>query len=401
MKAYKLILLLLIFLTSVAGAQSVDTLKIKSKVFNNIRRVKVAPPAGYAQYPGTNTNYMVLYLFDSQSEDYFNFFKSTINYLTSMGYMRPVILVGIESANRQFEFTPKAETEDGLKYFLKSGGSDSLAIHLRDEVMPMIKEKYRCLPYNIGVGHSLGGTFVTYSMLKFPELFNAVIAVSPNYQYDNEQLVQTFYNLPNYDNLNHKYFYLTHGAGDNYEDSFKKGSKKIFCLLKDKNITGFRWQYKEMDNDDHGTTPMEGIFKGLVALNRQFALSYTQVEDMYNTKDKPFLDAIKNYYQSSSKWAGLKLPDADVINTLGYNLYYKKRNAEAVAIFKWGLQLHPANFNLYDSMGEIQQELGNKQLALRYYNEGLNLVKQQKAKLSNEIYQGLLSGFTFRIKALK
>jgi predicted alpha/beta superfamily hydrolase len=295
-------------LTIAVNAQTVDTLTIQSKVFNETRKIKVLLPKGYGQYspdhPNKDREYMVAYLFDSQSESFFNFYKATINYLTEMGgqyvYLHPLIVVGISSPNRQYEFTPKAQTAEGLKSFAKSGGADLLATHLQEEVMPLINSKYHVTAYNIGIGHSLGATFVSYSMLKFPQLFNAGIAISPNFHYDQEQIVHKFDSLANATTLNHKFLYIAHGYRDATEERFRPSTEKVGSLLTKKNVPGLKWQVKAMDNDNHGLTGMEGIFKGLVAFNKEFTLSDSQIADFMNDKSKSFIDQFKEYYSTAS-----------------------------------------------------------------------------------------------------
>jgi predicted alpha/beta superfamily hydrolase len=399
MRSLKLyVLLLFVFAHAFSKAQSIDTLSITSKVFNSTRKVMVALPSGYSSNP--NGKYVVAYLFDSQSADFFNYYRSTIKYLTQQGYIQPLILVGIASENRQYEFTPIAQTPQGLKYFQKSGGAQLLARHLKEEVLPLIAQKYRSNGYNIGIGHSLGATFVTYCLLKAPELFNATIAVSPNYQYDDQQLVHKFDSLANSKILNHRYLYLTHGNGDAYEDEFKKGSNKIDSILEKRNITGLRWQFKSMDNDSHGTTAMEGIFKGLIALYRELTISDKQINAFYKDKQTPFVDHMKAYYQTASTWSGLKLPMVDDLNNIGYNCYYAGKNTEAIAVFKWALALYPDNINLYDSMGEIQMNTGNKTEALSYYTKGLAVIKQQQSIIDSKKYNSLTHRFEEQIKVL-
>src|ERR1700761_3586378 len=272
------LLLLAICLNALAGyCQTVDTLTIQSKFLGQTKKVKVALPYGYNKYDHILVNqhrkYIVAYLFDSQSNNFFNFYKATIDYLVNQHIIQPMTLVGISSPDRQYEFLPQAQTEAGLKSYAKSGGADLLARHLKDEVMPAIEAKYNCLPYNIGIGHSLGGTFVSYALLKCPELFNAIIAISPNFAYDKEQMVHKFDSLANTRLLNHKFLYIAYGYKDNTEEKFRPATIKVNSLLANKNIAGLKWQVKSMDNDSHGLTAMEGIFKGLVALNRELNMT--------------------------------------------------------------------------------------------------------------------------------
>jgi hypothetical protein len=94
------------------------------------------------------------------------------------------------------------------------------------------------------------------------------------------------------------------------------------------------------------------------------------------------------------------LPTVDVINSKGYNCIYSDHKKDATAIFEWGLSIFPDDINLYDSMGEIQQQSGDKKSALAYYMKGMDVVKKQKTRFDNKTYENLLAGFDGRIKSL-
>ena len=49
---------------------------------------------------------------------------------------------------------------------------DSLLLSLEKEIIPFIKSRYNTGSRNILVGHSLGGTFVTYALLSNLVCFN-------------------------------------------------------------------------------------------------------------------------------------------------------------------------------------------------------------------------------------
>ena len=108
MKTYKTYITLLFMCLAVSSiAQTVDTLTIQSNVFNRARRVKVMLPKNYDKQPNTDEKYIVAYLFDAQSDDFFNYYKATVNYLNQQGYLQPIILVGIASANRNLNLLLK------------------------------------------------------------------------------------------------------------------------------------------------------------------------------------------------------------------------------------------------------------------------------------------------------
>lgn len=387
-----------LMLSCATGQRETETIHIRSKVFNEDRSIKVWLPEEYKDYP--NRTYAVAYLFDAQSDAFFNFIKATVDYLTSDGYISPLILIGIVSTNRQFELTPKAQTKEGMKYFQKSGGADTLSLLLKDEVMPLAQQKYRCANFNIGIGHSLGATFLTYSAIAYPELFKGYIAISPNYDYDKQQLVHAFENLAHAATLSNKFLYIAYGKGDMYEEKFRPGIQKVDSILTRKNIPNLLWQVKSLDNDSHGTTATEGIFKGLIALYRKLTLPYERFTGILNDSTKSFVEQVKDYYGKQSVWAGVKLPLINDLNGMAYNCLYSGRTKEAIAVLQWGLTLYPDDINLHDSMGEIQQSAGSPKEALRYYTRGLEIVEQCRSRLEPGTYQRFINGFKERIKSL-
>ncbi len=388
--------ILLLLITIVSFGQNIATpIDIDSKVFHGKRRIKVVLPPQYEEYP--NRTYKVVFLLDAQGESLFNFEIAAMEFLKSGAvYMEPCIIVGVESPRRQFEFLPQNKTDEVYQYYgrdAKFGGADSLAISLRDEVIPFIRSKYRSNNYNIGIGHSLGGTFLTYTLVKFPELFNAVIAISPNYAFDKEQPLATFDALANTARLQRKFLYIAYGEGDMLENRFLPSTLKMDRLLREKQIQGFIWQTQKIDIGSHYLSPVEGVAKGLLALNKEMVTTDEQVENNHPAQT-PLVVWLKEYFRVQSARMGLSLPTIEYLNNLAYNVSPE----EAVGILDWALQLYPDDSNFYDSMGEFQQRGGHTETAKKYYGAGLKLIENQKNFLAPKIYQDKLNWFQGRIK---
>ena len=66
-------------------------------------------------------------------------------------------------------------------------------------------------------------------------------------------------------------------------------------------------------------------------------------------------------------------PPEDDLNEYGFLLMNKKRPADAVAIFKLNLGLHPESANAFDSLAEGYEALGDKALALENFKRSLAL----------------------------
>jgi predicted alpha/beta superfamily hydrolase len=403
MKLFLLPLTFLIVCTTAFGQYTnTDTLSYYSDYFKAKRQLKISLPTEYQQYP--NRRYKVVYLFDAQSSSLYEFTKATMAYFPGYAsfYFDPVILVGIVTKNRHFEFLPKQQnTIAGNGNYPAAGGADTLALSIEKELKPFIESKFRTTGFSIGIGHSLGGTFVTYSMLKFPNIFNAGIAISPNYVYDNEEILNVFKKADTKKNLSGKFLYVAHGNADELEEKFKPSTVKLHELLASAKIPGFYYKVENLDNNNsHSTTPLEGFFKGLVFINDLLNLPYDKYKAFFNNNTDKYIGFLKEYFTTQSKLTGTTLPSIGEFNLIAYNTFYAGKKSEALQILEWAISVYPNDANLFDSMGEIQESAGNKERAKHFYSKGLALTEEQKNELPESIYTDRVKAFNKRLSHL-
>jgi predicted alpha/beta superfamily hydrolase len=363
-----------------------DTTSYYSEYFKARRKIKISVPSEYAANP--NRRYKVIYLFDAQSTVLYDFVKSTLSFLKiyNNSYFDPVILVGVETRNRHFEFLPKhSNTQPKPGNYPAAGGADTLALSLEKELIPFINKNYRTTGFTIGIGHSLGGTFVTYTLLKFPSIFNAAIAVSPNYIYDNNQIITISKEVNTLKNLEHKLLSVSFGKTDDLEENFKPGAREFENILKAARFSNFYYKIHELDNESHGTTPMEGIFKGLIFINNYLSINYDTFKKIRDDKKISYAENIKNYFQQQRKNLGIQ-PSIGELNNLAYNAFYSNEKEEAIKTLEWAIALYPGDANLFDSIAEITAGTGNIAKARQYYQQGLAIIENQKTLLTKETY---------------
>ncbi|MBL7734687.1 MAG: hypothetical protein JNL51_04460 [Chitinophagaceae bacterium] len=364
--------------------------------------MKITLPEEYGNYP--NRKYRVVYLFDAQSKALYDFTKATLSFFSEYTsfYFDPVILVGIETTNRHFEFLPKhINTAPGLKNYLQAGGADTLALSIENELKPLIEKKYRTNGYAISIGHSLGGTFATYAMLKYPKIFNAAVCISPNYVFDKEAIFKTLKNSIAENSLSGKFLYIAYGNTDETEENFRKSTISFGELLKKSKTPKVAYKIESLNNTSHSTTPMEGIFKGLAFINDFMNLPYEKYKPFFSdTSKRGFIDYVKQYFNAKSLQTGLLLPSIGELNIIAYNAFYAGKKDKAIQVLEWAISLYPDDSNLYDSMGEIQEETGNIESAKYYYQKGLSLIESQKSELSETIYKSKINSFKKRQNSL-
>lgn len=217
-------LLLMIFATSlVCGGQQIarmERIDMPSEYFQHKRPVLIYTPSYFDEE--TMTDYDVIYVFDAQ-------FRGLFDLITSLAHfhlqqfdenVRPYVVVGICSPHlpeigytRNSDYTPMPRKAVGRGLFREDryfGHSEDLKKFLRDELMPYLKENYRASGHSLAVGHSLSASFVLDAMLN-DELFDDVIAMSPNCGYDDFRPANDFINYDFTKRAEPRFVYLSMG----------------------------------------------------------------------------------------------------------------------------------------------------------------------------------------------
>lgn len=171
------------------------------------RDVTVYLPPNYEKEP--HRHYPVLYMHDGQ-----NLFDAahagmewqvdeTAERLIRSGVIGPLIVVGIDNTEaRREEYTPtyvEFKRDDGV---VERGGgkADLYGRFLVEELKPFIDHTYRTRPdastTAIG-GASHGGLVSLYlGLIKYPNVFGTILAVSPSAWWDNEVILKRINALP-------------------------------------------------------------------------------------------------------------------------------------------------------------------------------------------------------------
>jgi predicted alpha/beta superfamily hydrolase len=186
----------------ISGCSVVGDLEVRalsSKVFHNVRMLRVWLPPGYRSPEHRREHYPVLYLNDGQ--DVFDACTSIFNHQewradeTATALIRSrkipaMIIVGIDNAGkteRPKEYLPFPD--DTLKPLLATVHGKDYPRFLVDEVMPFIEREYRAdpAPANTGLGgSSYGAGIALYTVMERPGRFGKLLLESPSvYAHDN------------------------------------------------------------------------------------------------------------------------------------------------------------------------------------------------------------------------
>lgn len=356
------ILFLLISINVLSNAQTINQnrsqeLTMYSKVLKEERVVRIYLPPSY-QF--TDHNYPVLYLLDGEGN--LQHTAAAIDFLSGRELIPQTIVVAIYNVDRTRDFSPIH-----TKNRPTSGGADLFLQFIEKELIKTIDKKYRTSNFTTIAGHSFGGTFISYSLLEKPNLFDGYIALSPYLHYaENYVIDESYKRFPNHFPKK-KMLYITVGNEPNYF----KPLRKYTHILDDKVNETFDYLYVVNKNEDHGSIPYTGLYNGL----RYIFLDWP-ISDEIITEG---LDSVDKHYKNMQKKYGLDLMVPEhIINRLGY--YYLSQNEveEALSVFKENVKRNPMSPNVYDSLGEAYEQKKNLNQAEKNYQKAYELGRNQR-----------------------
>lgn len=269
-----------------------------SEVFNDERTISVFIPESYNS-GDTTRKFNVAYLFDGQFQPYFSMVSSITSYYEQTNEGIPLIIVGIHTKNRWGEFVPLCEEETTQSI----EGADKLTLFLKSEVIPLIESTYRTTRFKIGIGHSLGGTFVINEIVRDNSLFNAVIAVSPNLTMCNEQIIKKakeFYtSQPN----NLRFIHTSSGTVGEMENDFRNSLTRLDSITTKANLEKMYWNCDILNGDNHMTTFVPTFNAGYLELSSKLSLLDEGLLQMADDSTASIVVQLNEFYKNLSNFS--------------------------------------------------------------------------------------------------
>lgn len=206
----------------------------------------------------------------------------------------PLIIVGIHTKNRWGEFVPLCNEEKTENI----EGADKLSLFLNNEVVPLIESNYRTTKFKIGIGHSLGGTFVINEIVKDNSLFNAVIAVSPNLTMCNEQIIKSAQEFYTTQPKNIKFIYASSGTEGDMENDFRYSLMHLDSITTSLNLENMYWNCDILNGNNHMTTFVPTFNAGYLKLSSKLSLLDGHLLLMASDSTESIVSQIVNFYDN-------------------------------------------------------------------------------------------------------
>ena len=343
-----------------------ETVTIPSKVLGEERTILVSTPPTYDQ---SSQRYPVLYMTDGGA--HLTHTRGTVDFLARLGLMPQVIVVGVNNTDRTRDLTPThvaSRTIDGRVFESPtSGGASKFLDFFEQELFPYVDAHYRTLPLKFFTGHSFGGLFALNALFTRPEMFHALLAVSPSLNWDDDLPIRqadSFFD--GRDELNVTLFVAM--ADEEEGDPAPTRLDRLEKKLSEADTEGFEWAVMRMPDENHGSVVLRAHYWGL----RKVFEGWQLPTDEETGRFVGGLDGIKAHYAGLSKKYGVAVvPDENTVNAIGYQVLGREEFDEAIAIFRYNVELYPASANVYDSLGEALENAGRLDEAFVSYSKAV------------------------------
>jgi predicted alpha/beta superfamily hydrolase len=343
-----------------------EIVTIQSEIMGEERTVLISTPRGY---DGTNGTYPVLYLTDGYG--HFSHTRGTADFLVNNGLAPQLIIVAVTNTDRTRDLTPTQDdltTDDGeIREMPTSGGAERFLDFFEKELFPYIDSHYRTQPLRLFSGHSFGGLFALNAFFTRPEMFDAILAISPSLRWDDELPIRQAKSFKSKGSESPPTLFVAMAneeEGDPQPNRLDRLEKNLSAADRD----NFDWQVMRMPDETHGSVVLRAHYWGLRFVFEPWRLP----ADPETGRFVGGLAELKQHYQGLSKRYGYNLVPAEQnVNIIAYQVMGRDEVDEAIAIFEYNVELYPSSANVYDSLGDGLSAAGRLDEAYASYSKAV------------------------------
>lgn len=284
-----------------------------------------------------------------------------------------MIVVGIDNTDRMRDLTPshtdigpdgKIDTSARAP-FKNTGGGEKFLQFIKQEVMPFVAGRYKTAPYQILSGHSLGALMAVYCLMKHPDYFNAYIAISPSFQWDNNALLKQVTKTSFPEEKNRVLFF-----SDANEDSAFHQNQLVFdsLLHEKKTFTYKRMFYPE---ETHISEPVKAFYDAIRFVYPDWHLPYNS-SAFRKTLNSAM---VKDHYAKLSRLYGYIVipPHDEMISVSRFLRNDPNKIKDAIELLQMNAENYPSSVTNWETLGDTFSKAGNNKNALNVYEKALSL----------------------------
>jgi len=346
------------------------------------RTLLVATPNGYEV--GTDS-FPVLVLLDADDRPQFEAAIANAKFLASRNEIPGLIIVGITNGtDRTRDMTPAASGATA-EQVPTAGGAAAFQTFIADEVLPLIRGKYRSRPTTILAGHSFGGLFALDVAATGADPYLGIIAMSPSLWWNDSAVVATYADALARLTGGPRLF-VTSGA---FEGAIDRPTRHFIARLDSLTPEGISYGYLGLPDASHGLTPVPSLMAGLRFVFEPISVARLPISRIGPDADSAaVVNAVRESEASYVRGArSLSLPGElpeGLVNSMAYAaLQVLKLPTVAVWMFAKNVANHPGSPNVYDSYGDGLAAAGDTTAAIAQYRRAVELWEAQHNPLAS------------------
>lgn len=361
---------------------------IYSKTLTEYRKIYIQLPASFN--PEKSLRYPVVYILDGE------IFLPTVSIVLdyySGGFMPEMVIIGISNEmNRVRDLTTSnINTKYGLPFNEENGEAERFGKFIENEVIPYIESKYPVTNFRTLIGHSYGGLFAIYTLLKHPQLFSNYIAIDPSLDWDDQRLLKEAQGIVTTQKFDNKSLFMSLSGQLHMQDSrvtienvmqdttdftlFSRSNIAFSDVFKQSSSNGLSFAWKFYPKDLHGTIPLPSIRDGLIALFEWYQMENTDKINSFDTPKEELLSIVRYREKKLKNHFGYAEPPypEDLLNMMGYMNMDMDQPEKAKMYFELTIEYYPKSVNAYESMADFYEAQGDITNAVKYLNKAYEL----------------------------
>jgi hypothetical protein len=401
MKKTSLIHIFAILILSAVNSNAQELMKYQQPKDYEMPKRLIPTPRKYwvslpKSYDETTNRYPILFVFDGDEVFLRNLVLNTVDELTNFGEIPPCIIVGIIQRNRTLDFGPLYAVKDNPSSSKVNG--DKFFDFLKQELVPELNKNYRTQNFKLGIGHSLGGLFLTYCFTKDPTFFNGIIAISPALELKRDSSLFADLKRTLGGKINtHTYYCWASGTEGVNEVAFKPGSIALHKIFDTMPNPSFTYDYIDLPGKNHNLTPLFSMSNAMYFIFKDWNIATWYKGLFYDKKVDPIAYLNERIKQNKKLYGFNTDPTEDRLqNNMGLTLADHERYKEALPYSERAVQLAPGHAWYYNDLGGVQEKLKRYTDAIHSYKTAI-----EKLDKTAEDYNDDLENYQKNIKRVE
>ena len=367
-----------------------------SDALNENRKINIYLPESFHEASDDYT-YPVLVLLE---DEFFHMVSGVVKHLSSVERMPEAIVVSI----LDMSYIPTVYT-NGSTFWrtdkLSDENPDPFTKHLKVELFPFLKSKYRANDFRIVMGLSPTSIYTLHTFVKEPALFDAHIAIAAGDMLGmgynpGERFIDLIADeVKNY-SARKRYLYVTSADGDGGGESpeIAKNLVELDGILSPLKSEEFQYISRIFPNEGHYDVALPALIESLDMIfpKQEWSANYRNlIAEPGNA-----IDNIDKYYGNLSEKYGFRiLPRAERWNSvnrlswIGPYLIRQKRVAEGIEIIERWVELSPKSTAALNELAKAYEDSDQVEKAIKTLSKAYELSRRLQLPDSEQYLERL------------